>query len=505
MVKFFKQIQFFSGLSDVDIQQLLEMIRKIKLEVGESLFAEGDLGADAYIIFSGHIEIHKDYGGRSVQIAIRSSGEIIGEMALLDAAPRMANATAQTEAVVYSLSQTHFDQLLQTSPTAARVILRTIVPRWRETEDVLARVNGQLEVEVEERRMAEKSLQEAHTDLQKRTVELTDTLDHLRATQQELIQTGKMAVLGQLVASVAHEINTPLGAIRASSSNIEKATESLITDLPPLLRSISAEELKAFLVLVTFARENYMRLTSREKRKKRRELTNQLKEQGIDRSRVLSDMLVDMGIHETTPALLAILALPQRENLLQGAYNLTRLMQNNHNILTAVERASKIVFALKSYSHQSHSGEHREIQLLDGIETVLTLYYNQIKHGVEVITDYEKLPEIIGDPDQLNQVWTNLIHNALQAIHNQGTLKICAKHESSQMIRVDIQDNGPGIPADIQERIFEPFFTTKAVGEGSGLGLDISKKIVEEHGGVISVQSQPGKTVFTVVLPCTTA
>ena len=502
MIDFFKRIQFFAGLPDKDIEQLTGMVTEVSLPAGTNLFVEGDLGEEAYIIHKGEIEIRKNYGQSSILIAVRRAGDIIGEMALLDASRRMADAYARADSVVYSVNQHQFDKLLMSSPTAARVTLRTIIPRWRETEAILQKVNLRLQQEIEERRQAENSLKAAHGELQTRTVELTDTLNHLKATQQELIQTGKMAVLGQLVAGVAHEINTPLGAIRASGSNIAKATEALVTTFPPLLSSLEPEQLQSFLILVTYAKENYIRLSSREKRQHRRLLAARLKEEAIENARMLADMLVDMGILEVTPTLLSLLMLPQREEILQGAYNLTRLMQNNHNTMTAVERASKIVFALKSYSHQDQAGDMREIQVVDGIETVLTLYYNQIKHGVDVKTQYDELPLMIGDPDQLNQVWTNLIHNALQAMKNQGTLVVKALLFGDK-IRVNIQDNGPGIPEKIMAQIFEPFFTTKSVGEGSGLGLDISKTIVERHGGHISVTSQPGKTIFTVDLPYT--
>ena len=294
-----------------------------------------------------------------------------------------------------------------------------------------------------------------------------------------------------------------LGAIRASGSNIEKATQELVTTFPPLLSSLQPEQLQNFLILVTYAKENYVRLSTREKRQHRRKIETVFKEKEIGNARVLADMLVDMGIFEVTQTLLSLLILPQRDAILQGAYNLTRLMQNNHNIMMAVERASKIVFALKSYSHQDQAGDMSEIQVVDGIETVLMLYYNQIKHGVDVKTTYDDLPLIMGNPDQLNQVWTNLIHNALQAMKNQGRLVVTALLFGDK-IRVKIEDNGPGIPEQIMSQIFEPFFTTKSVGEGSGLGLDISKKIVERHGGGIAVTSQPGKTVFTVDLPCNT-
>lgn len=138
--------------------------------------------------------------------------------------------------------------------------------------------------------------------------------------------------------------------------------------------------------------------------------------------------------------------------------------------------------------------------LTGGIETVLTLYQNQMKHGIEVIRNFEELPSVLCYPDELNQVWTNLVHNAIQAMENKGTLQIDVRSRNDRAV-VTVTDSGNGIPDEIRERIFEPFFTTKPAGEGSGLGLDIVRKIIEKHRGEIRVESEPGKTAFSVILP----
>ncbi|RMG07246.1 MAG: GHKL domain-containing protein, partial [Cyanobacteria bacterium J055] len=137
----------------------------------------------------------------------------------------------------------------------------------------------------------------------------------------------------------------------------------------------------------------------------------------------------------------------------------------------------------------------------EGIETILTLYQNQLKHGVEVVRNFDSsLPKISCYPDELNQVWTNLIHNALQAMDNKGKLVIDACQTDGK-IEVSITDSGAGISPEVLPKIFQPFFTTKPPGEGSGLGLDIVRKIIEKHQGTIEVDSVPGKTKFTVSLP----
>jgi signal transduction histidine kinase len=128
------------------------------------------------------------------------------------------------------------------------------------------------------------------------------------------------------------------------------------------------------------------------------------------------------------------------------------------------------------------------------------LYRNQIKQGIEVVCDYQSIPSIWCYPDELIQVWTNLIHNAIQAMANQGNLAIATLQHDNYVV-VQVQDSGSGILLEIQGRIFEPFFTTKPIGEGSGLGLDICRKIIDKHQGRIELTSHPGQTIFSVWLP----
>jgi signal transduction histidine kinase len=147
------------------------------------------------------------------------------------------------------------------------------------------------------------------------------------------------------------------------------------------------------------------------------------------------------------------------------------------------------------------TGEKVPTDIIDGIETVLTLYHNQLKQGIEVVRDYDELPKFDCYEDEMNQVWTNLIHNAIQAMDYKGILSISAKNNVDS-ITICFTDNGSGIEKDIQDKIFEPFFTTKKQGEGSGMGLDIVKRIIEKHDGKITFKSELGKgTEFIISLP----
>ena len=348
------------------------------------------------------------------------------------------------------------------------------------------------------------ALQQAEyiNQLKSQTRDLKTTVKELKLAQQQLIQQEKLAALGQLVAGVAHEINTPLGAIQASVGNNNKALMAAISELPKLSEYLNPEEKKTFFQFLERAMGSKPIYSSSEKRPLKRQIAKQLKEYSVDNARNTADLLIDIGVTQDKDI---ELCLPLLQNThvdwtLTLAYNLTRLLGNNRTITTSVEKASKVVFALKNYARFDSSGEKQLAQIEEGIETVLEIYHNQLKQNIEVVRNYQDTPEIMCYPDELIQVWTNLIHNGIQAMKGGGKL-VLATSLKNNGIKVEITDSGSGIPTDVKEQIFEAFFTTKPAGEGSGLGLHISKKIVDKHDGSINVESQPGKTKFTVWLP----
>ncbi|MBD1814845.1 response regulator [Microcoleus vaginatus DQ-U2] len=357
-----------------------------------------------------------------------------------------------------------------------------------QVEEVLARIETHLKI---------CSLQQT---LQEKNQDLATALHQLQATQEHLIQSEKMAALGQLIAGIAHEINTPLGIIGSSVNNIANFSDEFLEKFPEIYQQLSDESKAYFLALLYRATHQEVLFTSREKRKFKQQLAADLMAESVENSEEIADTLVDMEIYEKIEEFLPLFKSPDWEVVLNSAYQFASFKKSISLIQRATAKSGKVVFALKTYAHFDSKLEKVQADLHEGIETVLTLYQNQLKHGIEVVKNYGDLPQIMCYPDDLNQVWTNLVHNALQAMDYKGILTIETRQQEATIF-LKFTDNGKGIPSEVIPKIFQPFFTTKAAGEGSGLGLDIVRKIVEKHEGTIAVDSVPGQTTFTVSLP----
>jgi signal transduction histidine kinase/predicted CoA-binding protein len=456
MYDFLKKVPLFASMPDHDLDRLCEMVTEEHLKAGDQLFAEGSPGDKAYIIETGEIEILKASGGRSVLLAVRKSGDVIGEMSLLEAAPRFASGRARTESKLLAISHSQLDDLLNTSASAARSLLFTITSR-------------------------------------------------LRSTELMLRQSEKMAQLGTLTAGIAHELNNPAAAAQRGTSQLN----SVITQLQEAQIGLSKlslppenwDKLSELNLLIRERASNHIEIDSLERSDREYEIEEWLEAQNIPDAWEYAPTLVGLGLtEEQLDNLAKDFSSDQWVEVIAwmgASFNTYSLLEE---INQGSERISEIVKSLKSYVYLDQA-PIQTIDIHEGLNNTLVMLRHKLKEGIDVKREYaESLPNIQAYGSELNQVWTNIIDNSIDAMNGQGEI-IIKTHQDGEWVIVELEDNGPGIPEDIQEEIFSPFFTTKAVGKGTGLGLNISYKIIEKHSGEIKVFSKPGKTRFQVSLP----
>lgn len=354
-----------------------------------------------------------------------------------------------------------------------------------------------LEIEVKERTAA---LEKAMQELTNTNAKLEKTLQELEESQTRLVLSEKMAALGQLISGIAHEINTPLGVIGSSIGTMSGSLEAIGHQQLANIRSFSNEAFDLFSQLIDSADLSGGDLPAREQRKIRRAIFKKLEEYEVPEADEIADKLLDAGVHHEIAELYTALKAENGVAILDSALEYAHLKQGQKHIDLAVKKASKVIFALKKFAHHDDSGDMILTDINDNIDTVLTLYSNTLQQGVSVEKQLSNLPSTFCYPEEISQIWTNLIFNAIQAMDNKGELTISTIYEDPNII-VQIQDNGPGIPEEIQSKIFDSFFTTKPAGEGTGLGLNIIRNIIKKHHGSIGVKSVPGNTCFTITLP----
>ena len=395
--------------------------------------------------------------------------------------------------------------------TAAGAPESRLEPR---TGDEVEELTRSLDEMIGQIRANQKAIEELNRDLEQkirgRTEDLEWTNEALlkayedrQQAEAQMILSEKMASLGQFVAGIAHEINTPSSAINAAIVNVTEGLQALARQVPLLAGDGPPPELRApfhSLVEKAFAVDfGRKRSSTAEIRQRTRELEAVLAARGLPGPRELALAYSRLGLHED----LARLAessdgrlSPSALAFLESAGNLAIAASD---IRVSIEAITRMVKALRHYSHLDRA-EMAEADIHDGLETTLTILRNQIRYGIVVERHYARLPPIVCNINELNQVWTNVIHNAIQAMKGVGRLTI-ETAATGDGVAVRITDTGPGIPDTIRGRIFDPFFTTKDQGEGTGLGLGIAQQIVQRHRGEIRVESEPGRTCFEVRLP----
>lgn len=329
--------------------------------------------------------------------------------------------------------------------------------------------------------------------IEERTESLNQTILELKETQEQLLQAERMSTLGKIAASVAHEINNPLAAIKGSIQFIKDGQSNVMGPKK------SEHDFLAEKFIAEFKNQKRSEVTSRFKRKK--ELIAFFKSKSIPDPISLADTCFDFNIEAVPEEYQILFDTEEGRNVFQSQLNDFVIGFHLGIIETAVERASKIVFALKHHSYSGPKESQKLLSLKEGIDSVLSMYSTSWKQNIEIDWKVSGDPVILGHADELVQVWTNLIYNSIQACPKEGgKIRIFLKEEQAEAV-ITIEDNGKGISEDILPRIFEPFFTTKELGMGTGLGLSIVQKIIQNHNGNIQVESQPGKTLFTIRIP----
>jgi signal transduction histidine kinase len=433
------------------------MAETVSIPARQLVLQEGDQGDSLYVVLTGELEVTKRQGSQDVLLALYTPGQFFGEMALLEQAPRSASVRTLQECRLLVISQAAFQTLLSCSPSAPLKILHTVTSR-------------------------------------------------LRSTESALIQNEKMAALGTLAAGLAHELNNPAAAIRRSAAQLrdalaerEKLTaqlHSLATD-PHQRESLGALQEEIAERKTTTPVYDPLALSEQED-----ELQEWLEDHGVGEAWELAPVLVASGWDRDEVERLAErfspAQLPVVVRWLGATSSVYGLLEE---VGKSAEAMSEIVKAVKTYSYLDQA-PIQEVDVIESLENTLVLLRPRIDAKISITRDYaDDVPRIEAYGSELNQVWTNLIDNAIDAVAGQGELTLRA-FTAESVVTVEVIDDGPGILPEIQPRIFEPFFTTKAPGVGTGLGLHIAYNIVvHRHRGQIQVASRPGETRLRVDLP----
>jgi PAS domain S-box-containing protein len=342
---------------------------------------------------------------------------------------------------------------------------------------------------------AEAALSELNRSLEEKVRERTEELER---TYRELADTEKFAALGQLAAGMAHELNTPLGAILAANRINYDFYSQPLRNMVHLVHEMTGDELSFLLELVDrniVLRES---LPPSPPRNRRKAMMAALDTRGLGSDEETAEYVLELGWTEAD--LDRYRDQPRLWKAVLAARDLLSLARMNAIVTDGATKASHVVDALRRYLVGKDDVEFLPFPVADQLETILTLFRHKIKSSVTVVRRFDPDVTVVGDRQKLNQVWMNLVQNALQAMGSQGTLTLGTRVEARSVV-VEVSDTGPGIADAIRDKIFTPYFTTKKPGEGMGLGLDLCRKIVEAHHGTVAFTSAPGKTTFTVTLP----
>lgn len=437
-------------LTDEQVRALFGYGPERRLEEGEYLFDEKGVVDNFYVVLEGEVGISRLDGAEETPLLSHGPGEFTGGLAVLTGRRSIHRARADAPTRVLEISSEAFRRVAIEQPALADALISGLARR-------------------------------------------------MRVTQRAFRQHEKLAALGKLSAGLAHELNNPAAAaVRASK---ELGAGILTAQLDALEHdarfSLAGRKGLADLLREAAARPattlDPLSLGDAED-----DLATWLEDRGVEDAWDLSPTLAASGVGEGDLAGLPIPSgeLPGAVRWLAGTLELAGLAGE---ISASVGRISRLVGAMKEYTFMDRASSP-EANVVEGIENTLTILGHKLR-GVSVAREYEDgLPRVPGPGGELNQVWTNILDNAADAVSGGGNIGVRAFRDGEAVV-VEVSDDGPGIPPEIRDRVFEPFFTTKEVGSGAGLGLDVARRVVTGRGGGIVMESGPWGTSFAVRLP----
>lgn len=450
------EVAILKGLPEWQLAWFGDHGDKIDLAPGDHMFERGQPSEFMFIVVRGRIQRYEEIAGQWLLVATTRQGEVTG-MLPYSRMTHYPGYTVATEASqVLRIKAADFKEMLLVSQEIGRRLVAVMSDR----------VRGDVRLEQ---------------------------------------QRDRMEALGRLSAGLAHELNNPAAAISRTATGLSQQ----LAQLRPLLLGMVAQGVDQQAVLAIDRLQRRARegdpgsLSPLERSEREEEITAWLEGYDVANAWEIAGALADSGLGIDD---LEDLARQVPRHVVAGALTWVacglgadRMVAE---IASSAERISKLIASIKIYSHMDRSPEHKPTDVREGLDNTLIMLGHRLKEkSVQLVRDYqENLPTVPANAGELNQVWTNLIDNALDAMNDGGNLHIEIRKQDA-WIAVRVIDDGHGIPAEIGDRIFEPFFTTKAVGEGTGLGLDIAMRIVKTHRGHIEVQSRPGRTEMCVRLP----
>ncbi|WP_210487536.1 ATP-binding protein [Rufibacter aurantiacus] len=454
------ELQDLALFKQVPLEQLSWMLEHstfLELMPGQTLFQKGEPAENMYVVLEGQIDVRLEESGLLKQVFTFHKGEITGVMPFSRLTHTKGVGQAVKPTLLLVLHKRHFPELERNNPDLLQVLVSLMADRVRDF------------------------------------------------TQMQQFNE-KLLALGKLSAGLAHELNNPSAAIVRSSAELLRIHHNVPQKFKRVMMMQLTPEQVDQVVEFTFAKIQNCKLSTHtmlEKSRQEDELLEWMENRQLEDPYPLADIFVETGLDLDDLNLVEkILDGKHLDEVLEWVANALTTERVINDIQVASKRIFDLVSAVKTYSHMDQAQDKQPVTLPKEIQSTLTMLGHKLKEKrIQVQETYAPdLPKVTVYAGELNQVWTNLLDNAIDAAPDQGIIEIKAWPEG-KTVKVSITDNGPGIAPDIMGRIFDPFFTTKPMGKGSGLGLDIVRKIIQHHGAEITVTSVPGQTTFTVQLP----